>query len=740
MNKNFIQTILFLFIVLSAAAQNRIAGKLVDKKTKEPIEAAAVNAGNQSYILTDKEGSFELTTDVTEINITITCIGYAPKQVQLRNNEIRVIELESSTVNLTEVVVSAQASSLKPYNLISKIDLNLRPTKSSQELLRLVPGLFIAQHQGGGKAEQIFLRGFDIDHGTDISITVDGMPVNMVSHAHGQGYADLHFLIPETVKNIDYGTGPYYASQGNFNTAGYASFETINQLEKNTVQLEAGRFHTFRTLGMFQLLNKNKHKAYIASEYLYSDGPFKSKQHFNRFNTLVKYNWQINNYNNLQLIASTFSSRWNASGQIPQRAVDAGIIDRFGAIDDKEGGTTARTNFSIQLKSAKNQTRVTNQFYYSRYSFDLFSNFTFFLNDPINGDQIRQKEQREIAGYNGSVTVKHFTNKVTFTTTAGWGIRADKTNNSELSRTLNKTTVLERKALGNIHEVNSFGYMNEAISVGKFMINPSVRVDHFYFRYQDQLTASVPTKQRIIASPKLNIFYNYNSHLQFFIKTGKGFHSNDTRVVVQNNDKQTLPAAYGFDAGAVWKPFKNLVLNATAWYLYLQQEFVYVGDEGIVEEGGRTQRLGVDINARYQLSKKWLADVNLNYALPRSIDADKGQNHIPLAPTFTSIGGISYQSKEGLNGSLRYRYIMNRPANEDNSIRANGYFINDLALNYTKRNYEIGLVVENLFNIKWNEAQFETTSRLQNEPTEVTELHFTPGMPFFAKLKLSISF
>ncbi len=395
---------------------------------------------------------------------------------------------------------------------------------------------------------------------------------------------------------------------------------------------------------------------------------------------------------------------------------------------------------SVRLKSNKKNTTFTNQLYYSRYAFDLFSNFTFFLNDPVNGDQIRQKEKRDIAGYNGYYQTKHFTSHASFTTSAGWGFRADKTYNSELSHTVNKETTLQNIALGNIKEVNSFAYINENISIGKFIINPAVRIDHFYFNYADQLTISLPSQQKTIISPKFNIFYTHNKNLQLFFKTGKGFHGNDTRVVVQNTGKQILPAAYGTDLGVVWKPFKNLVINTAAWYLFLQQEFVYVGDEGVVEEGGRTQRLGIDVSARYQFSKKWMADINLNYANARDLENEKGQNFIPLAPVFTSIGGISYLSKYGLNGSLRYRYIKDRAANEDNSVKAKGYFVSDMAVNYTQRKYEIGIAIENLFNTKWNEAQFETTSRLQNEPVEVTELHFTPGVPFLAKFKFSIFF
>lgn len=733
---------IFICVLVSTAAtsQTIVKGKLIDSKTKEPLEYAVIKYNFEKFTLTDKSGMFSLPINEVADSVFVSAIGYESKQVQLSSAVNTVIELYPSILNLTEVVVAAPGAINNYSHTISKIDLNLRPAKSSQELLRYVPGLFIAQHQGGGKAEQIFLRGFDIDHGTDIAISVDGMPVNMVSHAHGQGYADLHFLIPETVKNIDYGTGPYYAAQGNFNTAGYASFETLNKLDRNRIQIEGGMFETMRTLGMFQLLNKQKKQAYIATEYLFSNGPFKSPQHFNRINIFGKYNWQLNEMNQLQFIVSKFKSSWDASGQIPQRAVQQGIIDRFGAIDDREGGATNRTNISSKWKYIKKHFNISQQLYYIRYNFDLFSNFTFFLNDPVNGDQIRQKEKREIAGYNASLLIKHYYHQWQITTNAGWGLRADKTDNSELSHTVAKEFVLERKALGDIKELNSFVYASQNISTGKWVVNPGIRVDYFSFNYKDALNTALPAQQKAIISPKLNLFYNYNKTLQLFIKTGKGFHSNDTRVVVPGNGVQILPSAYGADAGVVLKPFKNLIINTAAWYLFLQQEFVYVGDEAVIEQGGKTQRLGIDLSARYQLGKKWLADINLNYAHARALENPKGQNYIPLAPSFTSIGGISYQSKNGLNGSLRYRFIKNRTANEDNSVQAKGYFVSDFSLNYTKRNIEIGAAIENLFNTKWNEAQFETTSRLKDEPAEVTELHFTPGIPFFAKLRVSIFF
>lgn len=228
--------------------------------------------------------------------------------------------------------------------------------------------------------------------------------------------------------------------------------------------------------------------------------------------------------------------------------------------------------------------------------------------------------------------------------------------------------------------------------------------------------------------------------MQVYIKTGKGFHSNDTRVVIANDGKQILPAAYGNDIGVILKPTKNLLLNIAAWNLYLDQEFVYVGDEGNIEPSGKTKRMGIDIIARYQLNKYLFANANFNFTKPRARAAIKGQDYIPLAPVATSTGGLFYKKPSGFNGGISYRYMKDRPANEDNSVVAKGYFVVDASLNYTRPKYEIGVSAVNLFNVKWNEAQFATESRLQHESQAVTELNFTPGTPIMAKLKLAVFF
>lgn len=661
-------------------------------------------------------------------------------QFQILNNNKDTL-FGSQPTHLKEVVVSKMVQR-NLFNAIANIDLNTKPVKNSQEILRLVPGLFIAQHAGGGKAEQLFLRGFDSDHGTDILVSVDGMPVNMVSHAHGQGYADAHFIIPETIGSIEFGTGPYYSQQGNFNTAGYIGMKTLSRLSESRIQIEAGQYNTKRILGMFNLIkNTAKQNAYIAAEALFTDGPTTSPQLFSRYNLFAKYNRQISDNHSITASVSAFSSDWYASGQIPERAVQAGIIDRFGSIDNTEGGNTSRYNAQIKLTTTFRKNLVwENQLYFNKYIFNLFSNFTFFLNDPINGDGIQQSEKRNLYGFNSTLSVKSKWGNWDIKSIYGLGVRYDQSYNNGLSNTAQRRFI-SSYTLGNISEANSYAFLEYQTIKGKWAMDLGFRIDYFHFKYQDLLKPNqLAPQQKMIVSPKLNIQYSLNKLTQLYFKSGKGFHSNDTRVVVANLGREILPAAYGADLGIILKPSSKVLLNLAAWYLYLNQEFVYVGDAGVVEPSGKSRRHGLDLMTRYQINDQIYSQVNYNITRPSALGEPKGANFIPLAPTATSTGGIFYKKDIGFSGGISYRYIQNRPANEDNSIIAKGYFITDAAVQYRFSKLELGLMVENLFNTSWNEAQFATESRLINETTSTTELHFTPGVPFFAKFKIAVLF
>ena len=754
--KKIILLVIILFYHLTSLAhQGTIKGTIVDSLSNEIIVGAIISISESNQVTSsDILGNFYFQDIHPGIyKLKISSVGFANKfyTIEVKKDETTklFIFLNAISTSLSEVTISENGQIGTPMLTLNKLDIDLRPIKSSQDILRMIPGLVTAQHAGGGKAEQIFLRGFDIDHGTDIKLTVDGMPVNMVSHAHGQGYADLHFLTPEIIENVDFNKGPYYSNQGNFTTAGYANFQTKNTLDKSSIKTEAGLFDSYRLVGLFDILGKEakskNQNAYIASEYVYTNGYFKSPQNFNRINIMGKYHGVIGDNKILTVSLSTFTSKWDASGQIPERAVSSHLINRFGSIDDKEGGQTSRSNINVMLtKLAKNGGIIKNQLYYVNYNFELFSNFTFYLNDSINGDQIKQAEKRNIYGYNNSYTKNNYIFNKKVKSEIGVQLRQDIIKNSELSHTANRKTLINPISLGQITESNAGVYLDETIYLTeKLIINAGIRLDVFQHEYIDDLETvyNKRVKSNHIISPKLNLFYNFTNNCQLYVKTGTGFHSNDTRVVVSNSSTlTTLPRALGMDIGLFFKPIKRMLINTAFWALDLEQEFVYVGDAAVVEPSGYTRRYGADLSVRYQLFNWLYLDFDGNYTVPRLLHDSIEKNFIPLAPTLTSIGGITTKFKNGLNAGLRYRFVGDRPANSDNSVVAKGYGLLDGVVNFVKSKYAIGIIFENILNSNWNEAQFDTKSKLKTENKPVSELHFTPGTPFFIKGNVTLFF
>ena len=720
---------------------------IYNQNSKTPIPDVSVYTSGFNFAEVSDENGFVSLKNLpaSSKSIIISAIGFETKNILLSEITNDIIWLLPKITTLTDVVVRSSAKT-GIFKTISDLDIHLRPIINSQEVLRMVPGLFIGQHAGGGKAEQIFLRGFDLDHGTDIHLTVDGLPVNMVSHAHGQGYADLHFVIPELIEKVNFSKGPYYSDKGNLATAGYVAFKTKNYLEKNFLKLEGGQYNTVRAITGINLLPKGssekKQSLYIAGEGSFTKGYFDSPQNFSRFNGMIKYHGKTGDNSTLTALLSGLTSKWNASGQIPDRAVADGTIGFFGAIDDNEGGNTNRYNASAELMhNLSNGAVLKNQLFYSRYLFELYSNFTFFKEDPVNGDQIRQKEKRNILGYNLSYQRDNSIGNKKGQFTAGAQLRYDDVNDIELTRTRNRNVNTRDIMLGDINEFNAgFFAQQKVVLSSQWDIATGVRLDYFTNKYNDKLAATVQSSNSVIGSPKLNINYRMNDKVQLYWYSGQGFHSNDTRVAVVQNGREVVTPAWGSDIGGIFKLGRKAMLQTALWYLWMKQEFVYVGDEGVVEPGGKTQRIGWDLSLRYELSKNLYADADFTVTNPRALEVDKAESYLPLAPRFTSVGGITYRKEKGWNGSLRYRYMANRPANEDNSVVAKGYFVTDAAINYTKKNWEAGISIQNLFNTKWKETQFDTESRLQNETDPVSEIHFTPGTPFFARLSFSLFF
>ncbi len=764
----FLKRVVFLLVVAINslyvfAHSGNIKGVITDSITGKPVSNADIIIENSPWrTVSNQAGEFTFNNIPDgKYNLIISHLSYKTVKIVIlvKGDETLSlsIKLHQSNFTIAETAVIGNKEPEKVLTRLNMIDVELRPITSSQDVLRIVPGLVTAQHAGGGKAEQIYLRGVDNDHGTDFNISVDGMPVNMVSHAHGQGYADLHFLIPEIIDYIEFNKGTYYAKKGNFTTTGYADFKTKKNLDKSVLKLEAGNFNTLRLMTAFNIYqNKKTHQnIYLAGEFLYSDAYFETPQLFKRINLFAKYSGKISTGSYLNISASTFKSNWNHSGQIPNRAVQRGWITRFGAIDDSEGGFTGRSNLNAQISTRlTDNIQINNQLYLSKYDFQLWSNFTFWLNDTTNGDQIMQKENRTIYGYKGNLSVFSKIGSKDLKSDFGIGIRYDDIKNDQLLHTLKRNTVLDTFSIGNVNEMNTFIYYSGDFNLSdKFLINLGLRYDYFIFQYTDNTQKEFSPYQKYsgIFSPKLSFYYNPNANFQFYLKTGTGFHSNDTRLIALQQVDKDLPRAVSADLGSFFKVFDKIVMNVAIWSMYMEQEFVYVGDEAVVEPKGKTMRYGADISLRYQLSKHLFLDVDYNYSYGYFIDLPENENYIPLAPIHTSMGGLTYKLNEGFNASLRYRYVSDRPANEDYTVTALGYFLMEAAASYKWKNLELFARADNLFNVAWNEAQFDTESRLRYpdatgnftgalETAPVSELHYTPGYPFSIRAGMILKF
>lgn len=735
--------ILLMSLAFGGMAQTHMLSGVIASPDGSTIPGADVYLPTlRTGTTTDLLGRYQITGIPAGEHLVVFSMMGHERQEMLLNFDKDIVQyrrLEMAPIELREVNIRSRSSA--GSEVIQSLDMRTRPVNTSQDLLTLVPGLFIAQHAGGGKAEQIFYRGFDIDHGTDLYITVDGMPVNMVSHAHGQGYADLHFTIPETMEKLVLHKGPYEARFGDFATSGTVEFKTRNSLDRNLLKVEHGMFNTTRVVSMFDILGKKnlfsqrKETAYIAGEYAYTDAYFQSEQHFGRFNVFGKYTGELSERTQLTLSGSTFGASWDASGQIPVRAVESGLIDRFGAIDDTEGGSTSRTNaYATLVTGLSNGSSFKNQIYFVKYDFNLYSNFTFFAEDSVRGDMIAQTDDRMIMGYTGTYgwTAPVAGRNVKFN--SGIGMRHDRADIS-LKNAVQRV-VYDTIVAGSVEQLNVNAYIDATYPLTeKLSMNSAARLDVFSFNYSDaqgrDTLGGNALQHRV--SPKLSFSYSVSDRTEIYLRNGIGFHSNDARAVVLGQAARTLPRAYGSDLGTTFKPTDRMLANFALWGLYLENELVYVGDAGVVETSDPTRRVGIDLSLRYQLTKELFADIDVNVVNARLIGPGPGEDRIPLAPEFTTIGGLAYVKECGFNASLRYRCIADRPANEDNSIVAEGFVLLDAVASYRFKNLEVGATIENIMDVEWNQAQFATESRLPFETEAVDELHYTPGTPRFIR-------
>jgi outer membrane receptor protein involved in Fe transport len=666
-------------------------------------------------------------------------------------------------------------------------DLQLRPRMRPADIFEVAPGLIVVQHAGGGKANQYFLRGFDADHGTDLALSLDDVPINMVTHGHGQGYADPHFIIPELIERVEVREGPFFAQDGDFATAGAINLRLREAVERSSVMLEdslvanpalgVGMLSNPRFLGILRT-DAGPVRGYLAAEFAHLDGPFLNPVNFNHVNVVGRWGLNLGTSANIALTAMSYTGAWNASGQIPTRLVgqpyEGRVFDQFDSVDPSEGGQSERHMVQAAFRARVGSgSELRLMAYAATYRLAIYSNFTFFLEDPVHGDQIEQTDARLMTGFRATWRNTATAGAWRFVTTAGATLRHDDIDNG-LHHTVQRQR-LEDRVVDSVQETALGVFAEEQVIPNRnvrFVLG--LRADTFSFGVADTRPGVVVpdpsrngVRQAQVLSPKATLVVSpvrgRNLDLDLYANFGRGFHSNDGRgtiispsaaLIMQCADPLRVPSgtrcpvspltvATGYELGVRARLFGSIDLSVAGWLLDLDQETVWVGDEGTTDVAGATRRLGLTIEARVQILR-WLwadADVSFVNAVYRRGGA------VALAPPFVLAAGLSARHPRGFFGAIRLRMIADRPADPDNNLHAQGFSIFSAQVGYRHAWYEVAALAENLLDATWREAQFEGDSRLRGEPSECsatnprchTDIKYTAGTPFTATLRFTVS-
>ncbi len=635
----------------------------------------------------------------------------------------------------TDLVGTAASAS---QGIVGATELDARPFLRRGELLEVIPGVVITQHSGDGKANQYFLRGFNLDHGTDLSIAADGMPVNMRSHAHGQGYADLNFLIPEMVRQVDFNKGPFFAEVGDFSAAGATEFRQFDALPRNFVSMTLGD----QNFARFAAGGTQRDGAVAttgALEFTHDDGPWLLKEDSNRFNGVVRRAWMGANAD-YRLTAMAYRAKWRSTDQIPLRAVEAGTLERFGNIDPTDGGDSDRASLSFDatLKGADATTRLNAYAIY--YRLNLFSNFTYFLDDPVNGDQFNQRDRRVVVG--GALTRTWSAPRAggTSETTVGVQTRGDFIGELSLHRTARRVRLATVRD-DSVDELSAGVFAKNETRWSEWLrTEAGLRADGYRFKVKSDNARNSGTRLADIFSPKVGVVLGPWAQTEFYLNAGTGFHSNDARgttIRVDPADGVTpvdrvtpLVRSRGAEAGVRTAVVPGLVTTLSFWALDLDSELVFVGDAGGTEPSGRTRRYGVEL-ANYWRATRWLAldaDVSLTHARYRDVTGGGTQIANSIATVVTA--GATVGAGEGWFGAARLRMFGPQPLNEDNSVRAPSSTTVNLRLGWRAKNWEVSLDVLNALDRANYDIAYAYASRLRGEPAAgVGDVHFHPAEP-----------
>jgi outer membrane receptor protein involved in Fe transport len=667
---------------------------------------------------------------------------------------------QSASAPVEVYVFGEQPVSTATEQTVRQKDLELRPTAIPVDILTSsVPGLYTVQHQGGGKADEYFIRGFDADHGTDFAIFVDGIPVNLPNNAHGQGYADIHWLIPEIVDHIDVTKGPYFVQYGDFATAGAVNTITKRRPADSLASILGGSYNLQRYLTILSPPEGTIFQPYVAFEAYHERGPFKDPLGYNRYNLLTKFTLLSTANSNLSFLGTFNHSYWDASGEIPSRLTrnPGRILGPFDSIDPSQGGNTDRNNLNLVYSYTDERQSFNAQAWGFFYSLTQYNNFTFFENDPINGDEIEQRDKRGASGSYLNYRRKYSRFDMPMETMVGFSSRTDIARVG-LFNAVNRRR-LSTQQNSQINQTSLAWYAQQEVSpTNWFRAQIGTRLDQFYYSVRNlSPDAAIPTSgtaQGFMANPKVNLIFtpfaagNWYTPPQLYMNFGGGHHSNDARVVVANPDQTPLARALGGELGLRTKLFNRLDLAVNYWYLHLSSELVLDGDTGQFEPAGATRRHGPEVELRYQINDWLTSDLDASYTWGRFVSGQTQGGAIPNAPRALAYGGITARHPSGLEGRLQMRFMGSRYGDEDRVALLRPWMIFDLLAKYVWERYEFNFSITNLANKKWwagqqfHESQIRNDPRLPtvNETVPVNDIHYTPGGPLTIRAGMTVHF
>ncbi len=654
---------------------------------------------------------------------------------------LQTIEVVGTEANAIGVAESASQGALGARGL------QARPAYRTGEMLEAMPGLIVTQHSGEGKANQYFLRGVNLDHGTDLAIFVDGMPVNMRTHAHGQGYADLSFLIPELVERVVYKKGPYYAEEGDFSSTGVARVGLVDRLQGHSAALSVGSFGHRRALFTGSPAEDGPKLVY-GLEYVEADGPWTRPDNLGKLNGVLRFA-QGDAANGTSVTAMGYRGRWSATDQIPQRALDSGQIGQFDTLDPSDGGRAERYSLSGQWRRTSANGITQANVYGIRSRLNLFSNFTYFLNDQVNGDQFEQTDRRSLLGADLSHTWLGNWAGYSMENTLGLDTRSDRIraglfNTVERSRTTTTRDDRVREESVGLYAQNRTTWTKWFRSVA------GVRGDFFHADVKSDTRENTGRANDHQVSPKLGLIFGPWASTEYYINWGHGFHSNDARGATITIDPVSRAAAdrvpllvrsRGEEVGLRSALLPNLVVTAALFRLDFDSELVFVGDAGTTEASRASRRVGGEVTMRYAPRPWLLFDVDYAQTRARFRDDDGTGRFVPGAPERVVSVKAIVDAIGPWSGALALRHFGARPLIEDNSVRSKSTTLLSGKLGYrVNRTLRFELAGFNLLNRRDSQIDYFYESRLRGEAAAVSDRHFHPVEPRSWRLAAIASF